>query len=936
MSKTSKRKAGDSSKSNISSTSKDYQKRPSVFERLGTKASNISSTTTTLSVNVSNQDSFCRNWAQTGNCPYGKSCKLSNTHTLISPSKRGSKKEGESKQGRSDEKRIHSNLTRRVSPEVNWETWDQTDLEYEDEKALEKRRQLLQRELELQMKKETRKQDPAKRRCSSTSSCSSSSSGSTSSTGSSSESSVSTLRRNELKKKRQSTSSPSESERTLKKNMVKSVMHKDSPARKATGNKKLSPSRKPNRRKSPSPPSRKPLSPPKQKPTLSVSGGSGSSSRRRESPSSRRAASLERKSSSQHRSSSRNRRGRSPKSRPRPRTPESKPPRAAALPPPPSLITSRNRSSDRKKEDDRKGSKDDSGRRDRKSDFRDKRDQDEGRRSREKAREIREAAREKERLEALERCRERQREREQAKEKERAREERERERAKRDRERRDRRGTSRERRRPAGTEDKRHDRIYDRYERKVGERERSYERERARDRALERVMERKSADRNRDRSRESYDRSYETRRIIQEEKPYNSPFRGNDRGRSNYETERERERVGSQEIRTSTGYNSAGESERRSRRDRQTWDSSGGSYQDSQRDKRDWEQRDYHDSSREWDNRSRCRGDDGGDEWSTYNTSGGGGGGGGSDWHSGRSHLLPIPHHEERRTHHPNEISEKEHALNDTVKEKEQSDAIKRIGRGSGDEMEEVTKRPRVEEPPPLEEELSDISDDADDILNREDVEFEESVVMEERRTNSAVAEEESEPSVQEPQLNQPHEDSATAVGGTNGTGALTDDEHIDSLDFEEISDDELEEEAKVNKGSSVGDALGVDWASLMAECRPQRKQQASSAHTYWNTANILARIGVSFHMANPFVYNNIKQKYNLMLDKDQELTQVAGLQRALVDKKQRRATLVSSVLEHKQALSARSDISVRRQLCGLPVVSLESHQTAGFCQWAV
>lgn len=42
----------------------------------------------------------------------------------------------------------------------------------------------------------------------------------------------------------------------------------------------------------------------------------------------------------------------------------------------------------------------------------------------------------------------------------------------------------------------------------------------------------------------------------------------------------------------------------------------------------------------------RCRGDDGGDEWSNYNT--GGGGGGGSDWHSGRSHILPIPHHDER------------------------------------------------------------------------------------------------------------------------------------------------------------------------------------------------------------------------------------------------------------------------------------------------
>lgn len=43
---------------------------------------------------------------------------------------------------------------KRSSPELNWESWDQTDLEYEDEKALERRRQLLQRELELQMRQE--------------------------------------------------------------------------------------------------------------------------------------------------------------------------------------------------------------------------------------------------------------------------------------------------------------------------------------------------------------------------------------------------------------------------------------------------------------------------------------------------------------------------------------------------------------------------------------------------------------------------------------------------------------------------------------------------------------------------------------------------------------------------------------------------------------
>ncbi|CAG2068771.1 unnamed protein product, partial [Timema podura] len=69
--------------------SKDSQRRPSVFERLGTKATSTSQPTT---------ENTCRNWLQNGNCPYGKSCKYASTHTLISPSKRAAKKEGDVKQ----------------------------------------------------------------------------------------------------------------------------------------------------------------------------------------------------------------------------------------------------------------------------------------------------------------------------------------------------------------------------------------------------------------------------------------------------------------------------------------------------------------------------------------------------------------------------------------------------------------------------------------------------------------------------------------------------------------------------------------------------------------------------------------------------------------------------------------------------------------------
>ena len=62
-------------------------------------------------------------------------------------------------------KRLHSTVVvkKTHSPDLNWENWDQTDLEYEDEKVLEKRRQLLQRELELQMKREKEEQQRQKK-----------------------------------------------------------------------------------------------------------------------------------------------------------------------------------------------------------------------------------------------------------------------------------------------------------------------------------------------------------------------------------------------------------------------------------------------------------------------------------------------------------------------------------------------------------------------------------------------------------------------------------------------------------------------------------------------------------------------------------------------------------------------------------------------------
>jgi hypothetical protein len=70
-------------------------------------------------------------------------------------------------------------------------------------------------------------------------------------------------------------------------------------------------------------------------------------------------------------------------------------------------------------------------------------------------------------------------------------------------------------------------------------------------------------------------------------------------------------------------------------------------------------------------------------------------------------------------------------------------------------------------------------------------------------------------------------------------------------LDFEEISDGELEEELRL-KG--IGDALGVDWASLAKEtCRRVIKpldESYDSIKTRWTPHRILWDIGISVNLA--------------------------------------------------------------------------------------
>lgn len=155
-------------------------------------------------------------------------------------------------------------------------------------------------------------------------------------------------------------------------------------------------------------------------------------------------------------------------------------------------------------------------------------------------------------------------------------------------------------------------------------------------------------------------------------------------------------------------------------------------------------------------------------------------------------------------------------------------------------------------------------------------------------------------------------------------------------LDFEEISEDELEEEIRV-KG--LGDALGVDWASLVAESRP-RVKPVSSAKGRWESNNVLVNIGVSVEMAGEALVKEIlKEHGESNVQEEQQINgiklevtdapespdvaishPIAAIQVAHREKEAVRKSLFASAGPHRRALSARRDLLIRRHLCHLPV----------------
>lgn len=197
------------------------------------------------------------------------------------------------------------------------------------------------------------------------------------------------------------------------------------------------------------------------------------------------------------------------------------------------------------------------------------------------------------------------------------------------------------------------------------------------------------------------------------------------------------------------------------------------------------------------------------------------------------------------------------------------------------------------------------------------------------------------------------------------------------TLDFEEISDGELEEESSKVKG--LGDALGVDWAGLVAAVREPREKLnrvgdlKATVKEMWEPKRIFRDVGISVRMAGRELAERL-----LGVNKEEEEKTADGLIRVIkkepLDEGEEEEMPTETVKEEQQqqtvkkeegekeihvdlgenpiagcqvalrrrmmwrsnlivnrsvggmgtgvnpvALCARRDLQIRRQLCGLP-----------------
>ncbi|XP_062699817.1 histone acetyltransferase KAT6A-like [Aedes albopictus] len=243
-----------------------------------------------------------------------------------------------------------------------------------------------------------------------------------------------------------------------------------------------------------------------------------------------------------------------------------------------------------------------------------------------------------------------------------------------------------------------------------------------------------------------------------------------------------------------------------------------------------------------------------------------------------------------------------------------------------------VTDKPVGEQaaPPPAEpmdeDNLSEISDDPDDILTREE---------EINQLNDPAAAGENKPRVGDSTVHEPghplnvgpdgmppgpaqHSDgnSDLAAAGAGGALEVKDPKQAGKLhankelkeemdlDFEEISDGELEEE---NKFKGLGDALGVDWASLAQETRAKLKPEQTipvSARNRWKAHHILLDIGISVRLAGEaYAQRVLTESKEKLREEIEEFKAAAEQQKVAAVKKEEEEQLFNGVRIKKEKL---------------------------------
>ncbi|XP_045785216.1 zinc finger CCCH domain-containing protein 13-like [Maniola jurtina] len=964
---------------------KDLSNRPSVFERLGTKKSSSAKKATT---------EHCRQWAQHGSCAYGKSCKFASTHTLISPSKqRAANKDSEKRVLKDDPKsRLHSTVVVRSgrSPDGEIDNWDQNDLEYADTDVLEKRRQQLQRELELQLKMDSNKDMRKDKKKTVSSSSSSRSSSSSSVSSSSSEGSTSSSssgrdakRRAKKGKLKRNSSSSSECDVPSKKKLIKTdSMKRDKSESKKVNVKKddsrLIKKHEANKKKNLSKAiGKKSLSPGKKSggtpPITSKSVTSKTTSKHVKSPQRKernrsvsphttkdkdrdRIKDKEReKEREKERDKDRSRRSRSPKKcrsrSPRqhgshPKDPRKKDSSERSRPVSPKKQVRRDGSTERHRK--RSASRE----RDRGRDHKDR---------------------------SLERKKDKHDDKDRHERKDRGR----------DRNKDSKRDDSKRRGRDRGLGGGRGDKGLAKPNKPM---QRLLPRPEERLAALAAISNRaletdKNSTTSKDRQdthserggrkqdRIERDRSNKRERmdsIEREQGEFDSAMdRQYDHGHDHYDriddrydgVAREGERspgyLQGRDRHYDPGYDMAGPPRGYPEDDDRMYGESMGDPRgmemgyDDRRPHRDrsWEgrssmdrERGYMHPHKEWDNEDyRGPGDWGRErhwplhdpqmnEWGDKEQDVDGWHHRGHPGHRGRMH--DDYNRGGRMEHGRNEGNKRRAPRTETEPAKEPAPATQTAPPTQPEEHDS-------EEKPPIPDDLSEISDDPDDILDREDM-------MDQNIDENS-------------QTDQPTEESIAKLDGSekestqDTSGACEekesqegkDEEDVTNLDFEEISDGELEEE---RTRAGLGDALGVDWASLVADVhRREQTAPAGGARDRWRPERVLSRIGLSIEMAGKDTVQSIlqqnakslqtekksgngdkpglvngkhdddKQKSDIPTDVN-DLHPVAAIQVATEKRRRQRAVLFGSGCEITRGLSARRDLALRRYLCHLPV----------------